>query len=287
MLASAHIRLQILFTGMLYKRCFYQYENAVREPDKSCRFQHTGVARRWQFAVLHLHWSDCFLLQAADPGAKASDRERSTCYSYLPEATKGIHYCLHSFRRSRFGLPTRAQFFSWNSWGTENEKEHSQDNPQLVHVVERNIPPCRSIARKKELKIPWSKIADKIIRFPGSRLFVYLHLALFGTWIFGAPDCLAKSFRFFPGDSCPDCFSRSDFSFHVCAHWPKPHECRGRQKQRTWPANPSAGGTWNHRLIALVTAMAKKMNIESANDAESEELPKDAYPEKWWRQWRK
>ncbi|HET7897784.1 MAG TPA: DUF1003 domain-containing protein, partial [Flavisolibacter sp.] len=34
------------------------------------------------------------------------------------------------------------------------------------------------------------------------------------------------------------------------------------------------------RLITLVTAMAKKMEIPDADDAEIEELSKDVYPEK-------
>jgi uncharacterized membrane protein len=34
------------------------------------------------------------------------------------------------------------------------------------------------------------------------------------------------------------------------------------------------------RMITLVTAMAKKMDIADANDAEIEELSRDVYPEK-------
>src|SRR5690349_13468876 len=54
----------------------------------------------------------------------------------------------------------------------------------MAHIVERNIEAL--IKRRKEQegkKTTEEKIADKVTRFTGSMLFVYIHFVLFTIWI--------------------------------------------------------------------------------------------------------
>src|SRR3982751_1783809 len=59
-----------------------------------------------------------------------------------------------------------------------------RDSPQLAGVVERNI---RALLARQQLedrrKRLSERVADAVTRFTGSMTFVYIHLALFGTWI--------------------------------------------------------------------------------------------------------
>src|SRR5687768_971693 len=63
----------------------------------------------------------------------------------------------------------------------EVNKEQGQD---MARIVERNITALLKRRRQDEhKKSREERVADSITRFTGSMLFVYIHLALFGTWI--------------------------------------------------------------------------------------------------------
>jgi uncharacterized membrane protein len=57
--------------------------------------------------------------------------------------------------------------------------------PGLTPVLERNIHAIEARRRREETRAPaQERIAGAVTRFTGSMSFVYLHLAVFGFWIF-------------------------------------------------------------------------------------------------------
>ena len=54
----------------------------------------------------------------------------------------------------------------------------------MTPVLERNIRALQARREREGATAPWAaRIADRITRFTGSMIFVYLHLAGFGFWI--------------------------------------------------------------------------------------------------------
>src|SRR5947209_8608716 len=55
----------------------------------------------------------------------------------------------------------------------------------LAPVLDRNIEALRQRRQREERAASWEeRMADAITRFTGSVPFVYIHLAIFGFWIF-------------------------------------------------------------------------------------------------------
>ena len=63
-------------------------------------------------------------------------------------------------------------------------KDHSEDNPALSKIIERNIRTIislrREAARERGLQ---DRIADVFTSFSGRMVFVYVHVVWFGVWI--------------------------------------------------------------------------------------------------------
>ncbi len=57
-------------------------------------------------------------------------------------------------------------------------------DPELAPILERNIAALIERRLWQEQRRPWQdRLADRITQFSGSVRFVFLHLALFGSWI--------------------------------------------------------------------------------------------------------
>ena len=160
----------------------------------------------------------------------------------------------------------------------------SQQNemPKMVKVVERNIKAL--INRKKENQQKRSLkeiIVDSIASFIGSITSVYIHFILFGIWIIwnlGWTNLrpFDSNFIILAIFAAIETIFLSTFVLIS-------------QKRMNIEANKRAeldlqiGLLTEHevtRIMTLVTAMAKKMGIEEANDKEMEELLKDIHPER-------
>src|SRR3954463_4934476 len=68
----------------------------------------------------------------------------------------------------------------------EQERHHGEEaSSRLAQVVDRNI---RALIKRRqdeqERQGLEEKVAGKITAFTGSMLFVYIHLVVFGLWIF-------------------------------------------------------------------------------------------------------
>lgn len=163
------------------------------------------------------------------------------------------------------------------------DKEVKQDDmPNLAGIVERNISALlerrKRDARRKSRE---ERVADAITRFTGSMLFVYLHLTYFGIWIIWNLGWLGlepfdPSFVVLAMAASVEAIFLSTFVLIS-------------QNRMNLDADKRAdldlqiSLLTEHevtRLITLVTAIAKKMNIEDANHPEIPELSQDVRPEK-------
>jgi uncharacterized membrane protein len=162
------------------------------------------------------------------------------------------------------------------------KKSQPQEIPQMARVVERNITALLHQRKQEEAKkTTEEKIADTITRFTGSMLFVYIHLALFGAWILWNVGLFGVK-PFDPSFVILAMFASVEAIFLSTFVLISQNRMNAQADKRA-ELDLQVSLLSEHeitRLITLVTAMAKKMNIEDANDAEIEELSKDVYPEK-------
>jgi uncharacterized membrane protein len=163
-------------------------------------------------------------------------------------------------------------------------KDQIKDDPNsgMVNIVVRNI--SALLQRKKEdddRKTTEEQISDNITRFTGSMNFVYLHLAIFGIWIAWNLDFLGLK-PFDPTFVVLAMFASVEAIF-LSTFVLISQNRMAIQADKRADLDLQVSLLTEHevtRLITLVTAMAKKMEIEEADDPEIEELKQDVMPEK-------
>jgi len=160
--------------------------------------------------------------------------------------------------------------------GTNNVKG------QMSQVVERNINVL--LQRKNEenaKKSTEERVADKITRFTGSMLFVYLHLLIFGIWIIWNSGIIGiKPF---------------DASFVILAMFASVEAIflstfvlisqnrMNIQADKRADLDLQITLLTEHELTKLITivhAIAEKMEVPLPDDTEINEISKDIHPEK-------
>jgi uncharacterized membrane protein len=165
-----------------------------------------------------------------------------------------------------------------------NEKERRPvgNGAGMAQIVERNIHAL--LDRNKEAdkrKTFEEKIADTITRFTGSMLFVYLHLILYSTWIAWNLGWLGlkpfdPSFVVLAMEASVEAIFLSTFVLIS-------QNRMAAQADKRADLDLQVSLLSEHeitRLITLVSAMARKMDIPEATDPELQELSKDVHPEK-------
>jgi uncharacterized membrane protein len=161
-------------------------------------------------------------------------------------------------------------------------KTGKQDGAEMAKIVERNIHAL--LERRKheeEKKTTEERVADTITRFTGSMLFVYIHLILFGIWIIWNLGWLGLK-PFDPTFVVLAMFASVEAIFLSTFVLISQNRMNIQADKRA-DLDLQISLLTEHevtRLISLVTAMAKKMNIEDAHHPEIEELSKDVHPEK-------
>ena len=163
------------------------------------------------------------------------------------------------------------------------DNEVKQDDmPNLAGIVERNISALlerrKHDARKKTRE---ERVADAITRFTGSMLFVYLHLTYFGIWIIWNLGWLGlepfdPSFVVLAMAASVEAIFLSTFVLIS-------QNRMNLEADKRADLDLQISLLTEHevtRLITLVTAIAKKMNLEDANHPEIDELAQDVRPEK-------
>jgi len=162
------------------------------------------------------------------------------------------------------------------------DKVKQEEMNGMAQVVERNIKALlKRRLQENEAKTREEKVADAITRFAGSMLFVYIHLALFGTWIvwnlgwLGLPP-FDKSLVVLAMLASVEAIFLSTF---VLISQNRANAQADLRSDLDLQVSLLAEHEIT-RLISLVTAMAQKMDIEHAYQPELDELAKDIHPEK-------
>jgi uncharacterized membrane protein len=163
---------------------------------------------------------------------------------------------------------------------TENNEGDAY--PHTAKIVERNISALLNRRKDEEAKKSREeRIADRVTRFTGSLFFVYLHLALFGVWIvwnlgwFGL-KAFDPSFVVLAMFASVEAIFLSTFVLIS-------QNRMNIQADKRAELDLQVSLLSEHeitKLIILVTAMAKKIGLEEADDNEIAELKKDVHPEK-------
>lgn len=153
---------------------------------------------------------------------------------------------------------------------------------QMAQIVERNIGALlRRRNREERERTGEDKIADAVTRFTGSMLFVYIHLALFGLWIIWNLGWLGLE-PFDPSFVVLAMFASVEAIFLSTFVLISQNRMNARADKRA-DLDLQVSLLAEHevtKLITLVTAIAKKLNLEEANDPEIAELLQDVKPEK-------
>jgi uncharacterized membrane protein len=163
-----------------------------------------------------------------------------------------------------------------------NADAEQNSMPGMARIVERNIGALLQRHKQEEKqKTVEEKIADGVTRLTGSMLFVYIHLALLGIWIgWNAGWIALKPF---------------DDTFVILAMFASVEAIflstfvlisqnrMNVQADKRADLDLQVSLLTEHevtRLITLVTAIAKRMDIAEAYHPEIDELAKDVQPEK-------
>jgi uncharacterized membrane protein len=166
----------------------------------------------------------------------------------------------------------------------ERLSRDTNKSPALAQIIDRNIEALLTRRQQEEReKGMQQRLADIITRFTGSMIFVYIHLALFGLWIFinlgwlswlGLPRFDPTLVILAMAASVEAIFlstfilisqnrmmaladKRADLDLHISLL--SEHEIT--------------------RLLNLVAAVAERMGIEESQDPELTELGRDIKPE--------
>ena len=154
--------------------------------------------------------------------------------------------------------------------------------PEMARIVERNIEALLQRHKQEEKQKTFEeRLADAVTHFTGSMLFVYIHLVLFGVWIFWNIGWLGLK-PFDPSFVVLAMFASVEAIFLSTFVLISQNRMNVHADKRA-DLDLQVSLLTEHevtRLITLVTAIAKKMDIEDAYNPEIDELSKDVQPEK-------
>jgi uncharacterized membrane protein len=154
--------------------------------------------------------------------------------------------------------------------------------PEMARIVERNIDALLARSKQEEKKKTIEeKIADHVTRFTGSMLFVYIHLVLFGIWIIWNVGWFGLK-PFDPSFVVLAMFASVEAIFLSTFVLISQNRMNVQADKRA-DLDLQVSLLTEHevtRLITIISAMAKKMDIQEAYHHEIEELSKDVHPEK-------
>lgn len=163
----------------------------------------------------------------------------------------------------------------------KEEQEKQPLHAGMTQVVEKNIRALQQRRMVEEAKASFEeKIADAITRFTGSMMFVYIHLTLFGVWIIWNTGLLGLQ-PFDPSYIILAMFASVEAIF-LSTFVLISQNRSNLQADKRADLDLQVSLLAEHeitRLIVMVTAIAKKMEIEEANDPEIDELSQDVHPE--------
>jgi uncharacterized membrane protein len=152
----------------------------------------------------------------------------------------------------------------------------------LSRVVDRNVRAL--LARRAEeerTKTRSERIADRVTRFTGSMRFVYIHLMLFGTWIFVNLGIVPGLPRFDPSFVILAMAASVEAIFlstFVLISQNRMSELADKRADLDLQISLLSEHEIS-RMLSLVQQVAERMGIEEARDPEFDELVRDVHPE--------
>lgn len=177
---------------------------------------------------------------------------------------------------------------AWNFHILLEEQVTMSNNGKMKHeghmarIVERNIEALLERHKQEDTKkTTEERIADNVTRFTGSMLFVYIHLALFAIWIIWNLGWIGVK-PFDPSFVVLAMFASVEAIFLSTFVLISQNRMNAQADKRA-DLDLQVSLLTEHevtRLITLIRAMAKKMDIQEAHDPEINELAKDVQPER-------
>ena len=160
-------------------------------------------------------------------------------------------------------------------------KDFENKIPQTVKVVERNVNALLHRKEEEHKKRSFKdKIVDFITDFASSMLSVYIHLIVFGVWVIWNLGWVGLV-PFDPSFIILATFAAVEAIF-LTTFVLIGQRRMNLQADKWAELDLQISLLTEHevtRMLTLSTAIAKKMNIEQAEDKEIEELAKDIHPE--------
>ena len=159
------------------------------------------------------------------------------------------------------------------------DRDHT---PEMAEVVDRNIVAVLQRRRKDELrKGTQDRIADRVTSFTGSMLFVYIHLAIFGSWI--VVNAGWTPFRRFDASFVVLAMIASVEAIFLSTFVLISQNRMQALADKRADLDLQVSLLAEHeitQLITLVTEIARRMDVEAALYPELRELAQDVAPEK-------
>jgi uncharacterized membrane protein len=156
-----------------------------------------------------------------------------------------------------------------------------KQSSNMAGVVERNIEALLAQRKEQEQKrTAQDRLADAVTRFSGSLHFVYLHLIVFGAWI-AVNLGWTPRLEFDPTFVILAMFASVEAIF-LSTFVLITQNRMSAQADRRADLDLQISLLAEHevtRLITLVSAIAERVGIETAEDKELPELKQDVHPE--------
>ena len=155
-------------------------------------------------------------------------------------------------------------------------------NSALAHIVERNIEAIDQYRREAEdVRTFRDRIADGVTRFAGSIPFIYFHVLWFGVWVLANLEIGGfPAFDPFPFGLLTTIVSLEAIflSTFVLVSQNRQAEISERRAELDLQFDLLAEYEVT-RILKLVDAMAKEMNLDEFDKEEIKELKRDVKPE--------
>jgi uncharacterized membrane protein len=158
-------------------------------------------------------------------------------------------------------------------------RPHSQG---LSSVVERNIEALLERRRREARAASFQdRLADRVTRFTGSMPFIFLHVALFGSWLLINSGWLPVP-RFDPSFVILAMFASVEAIFLSTFVLISQNRMAAEAEKRA-ELDLQISLLAEHeitRLVSMVAALARKANVEQPEPEELSDLQQDVAPEK-------
>jgi uncharacterized membrane protein len=163
-----------------------------------------------------------------------------------------------------------------------NTSNTTDSEPEMAGVMDRNIRELVKLRQNEEKqKTGDEHIADKITAFTGSMSFVYIHLLVFGLytiWNSGL-TAIKPVDPHFTGLSTVASVEAIFLSTFVLIRQNRMNKLADKRANLDLQVSLLAEHEVT-RLLSLVSAIGKKLDIEEAHDPEYDELAVEVRPEK-------